>query len=187
MSMAYAGIGSRSTPEYAQKEMSWIASRLEMKGYTLRSGGAKGADQAFERGVVSKKEIYLPWKGFEGNKSELAVHSKKAYDMAKQFHPAWQKLTPVAIKFMARNSHQVMGKNMDDPVDFVLCWTPEGEICGGTGQAIRIAKFYNIPVINIFYEMWYENLMEVINGRRKDTPNQDIKLPKEPGTPLLLF
>ena len=50
---------------------------------------------------------------------------------------------------MARNSYQVLGRNLDDPVEFVICWTPGGSGSGGTGQAIRIAKDYQIPVFDL--------------------------------------
>ena len=70
----YAGIGSRETPKEIQDWFKIVAKYLEKNGYTLRSGGAKGADQAFERGVSEDdmKEIYLPWRGFENNKSKWA-------------------------------------------------------------------------------------------------------------------
>jgi hypothetical protein len=57
----YCGIGSRKTPENILIKMSKYASILERMGFTLRSGGALGADRAFERGVVNplKKEIFL--------------------------------------------------------------------------------------------------------------------------------
>jgi predicted Rossmann fold nucleotide-binding protein DprA/Smf involved in DNA uptake len=49
--MYYAGIGARSTPPQILSVMTRLASKLEGMGYTLRSGGAAGADTAFERGV----------------------------------------------------------------------------------------------------------------------------------------
>lgn len=188
MKKYYAGIGSRLTPKEVMDEMTWIAGRLERKGYVLRSGGAPGADMAFEAGVSdpANKEIYLPWPGFERNKSKLSSQSSEAARIAKKFHPSWDKLSQGTRKMMARNSHQVMGGDMSTPVDFVLCWTPEGKPVGGTSQAIRIAKFYKINVINMFDEFWYENLMETIHGGRKQAANKDIELPEEPSTLLLL-
>ena len=50
---------------------------------------------------------------------------------------------------MGRNSYQVMGKELNDPVLFVLCWTHLGQGSGGTGQAIRIAKHQGIPVLDL--------------------------------------
>ena len=31
---------------------------------------------------------------------------------------------------------------------FVVCWTPGGQLSGGTAQALRIATALNIPIIN---------------------------------------
>lgn len=53
--MFYTGIGSRETPQEIQNLMFKIAQKLDSK-YILRSGGADGADLAFEKGS-SKKEI----------------------------------------------------------------------------------------------------------------------------------
>ena len=43
---------------------------------------------------------------------------------------------------------QVLGEDCNTPSSFVLCWTPNGKEIGGTSQALRIAKHYNIPIIN---------------------------------------
>lgn len=45
--------------------------------------------------------------------------------------------------------------HLDDPAAFVLCWTPDGSLdgtgsdTGGTGQALRIAAAYDVPVFNL--------------------------------------
>jgi predicted Rossmann fold nucleotide-binding protein DprA/Smf involved in DNA uptake len=46
----YAGIGSRETPKEICNKMTEIASLLEKQDFVLRSGGANGADSAFEKG-----------------------------------------------------------------------------------------------------------------------------------------
>lgn len=46
--LIYTGIGSRETPEWAICKIKKIGGYLYDKGYTLRSGGADGADLAFE-------------------------------------------------------------------------------------------------------------------------------------------
>ena len=149
--MYYAGIGSRETPEDVLKVFVNIGRYLATKGYILRSGHAKGADQAFERGCDNAKglkEIYIPWKRFEGSDSTLIVSDIKAYEIAEKYHPYWHNLKDGAKKLQARNSHQVLGKDLNAPSDFVICWTKNGKGSGGTGQAIRIAKVYNIPVFD---------------------------------------
>lgn len=140
----YAGIGSRETPPDILALMTKIAVSLAKSGHILRSGGADGADSAFEAGA-NEKEIYLPWLGFNGNPSKL-LPSKEAFIMAEKFHPAWHKCSHAARKLHARNCHQVMGKDLKTPSAFIICWTKGALGGGGTGQAIRIAKAHDIPV-----------------------------------------
>lgn len=145
----YTGIGSRETPADVQQLFTRVASRLDELGYTLRSGGADGADLAFERGATNK-EVFLPWRGFNGSSSTLVWKDNRAMDIARELHPAWGRLSQGAQKLMARNIHQVLGWDLNNIVlsDFILCWTPNGKGGGGTGQAIRLAKVYNTPVID---------------------------------------
>jgi hypothetical protein len=70
----YTGIGSRKTPENILKLMQAIGKRLGSLGIRLRSGGAEGADSAFEGGArraFKEKHgleplIFLPYPGFCG-------------------------------------------------------------------------------------------------------------------------
>lgn len=150
MNKVYAGIGSRATPSPILSLFARLARRLENRGYLLRSGGAIGADTAFEMGVLlaDHKEIFLPWKGFNNSTSALHYIGAPAITMASEFHPNWNALKPAGRKFMARNCYQVLGLDLKSPVDFIICWTPGGLVYGGTGQALRIAQEYKIPVIN---------------------------------------
>lgn len=147
----YAGIGARGTPIHILAEMTNLAQNLELSGWTLRSGGANGADSAFEAGVADphNAKIFLPWRNFNNNPSALFDISDDAYEMAASFHPAWNRCSPAARKFHARNCYQVLGLHLDAPVRMVVCWTPDAAVTGGTGQALRIAEHHNIPVFNM--------------------------------------
>jgi hypothetical protein len=147
----YAGIGSRSAPPSARLEMTMIAKRLEALGYVLRSGGAEGADSAFEAGVKSEynKRIYLPWRGFNGKKGIVCGDDPEWQFIAKQHHPRWRNLAPAARLLMGRNTAQVIGRGLENDSKFVVCWTPNGLGEGGTGQAIRIARAHGIPVFDL--------------------------------------
>lgn len=145
----FAGIGSRETPAEAQAWLCEVTKMLCRSGFGLRSGAADGADQACERGcdmVAGKKQIFLPWFNFNKHNSRLCYPSDAALEISAQFHPNWDRLTPGVRKLHARNAHQVLGPQLDEPVRFVLCWTPKGSGSGGTGQAIRIARAHEIPV-----------------------------------------
>ena len=146
----YAGIGSRETPKEVQEKMTGIAKRLSLLGYVLYSGGADGADAAFERGATHKK-IFLPWKDFNGrleDGNEYVVPPKNL-DFVNRFHPKPESLSRGGISLMSRNTYQVLGPDLKSPVEFVLCWTKDGKASGGTGQAIRVATHYKIPVFNL--------------------------------------
>ena len=151
----YAGIGSRNTPDEIQAKMKRLSNALS-KVFVLRSGGANGADSAFEE--TSKScEIYLPSESFNHRIHDGIKYLNyqkmpgvvQAQDMTYQFHPKADTLSEFAFHLHSRNAMQIFGKDMNHPVDFVICWTPNGEMTGGTAQAIRIANHYNIPVYNL--------------------------------------
>jgi hypothetical protein len=150
MSCFYAGIGSRETPAAVRARFFMLAKELGEAGWTLRSGGAEGADQAFESGLEPHhpREIYLPWPGFSGNRSRLFKPTTEAFELAKQFHPAWERCSAAARRMHARNMHQVLGQDLASPAELVVCWTPDGRGGGGTGQAIRLAKSRDIPIFD---------------------------------------
>ena len=94
-------------------------------------------------------EIYIPWKGFNGSASEYILkENDEAINIASQFHPAFDRLSQGAQKLQARNSYQVLGYELKDPSVFIVCWTKGGKGSGGTGQALRLAKEYSIPVFD---------------------------------------
>jgi hypothetical protein len=156
---AYAGIGSRDTPAAICADMTRIAAALERRGLTLRSGGARGADAAFEAGTSEAREIYLPLTGWRGSDSALhpltlgAAAWDEALAIAERLHPAWDRVrSDRARALLARDSFQILGRTLTSPSRFVLAWTPGGEDSGGTGQTIRIAQCYGVRVLNFHDE-----------------------------------
>ena len=145
----YAGIGSRRTPPDVCDIMTKLARWLAEKGLILRSGGADGADSAFEKGAGEAKEIFLPWKMYNRNGSKLFPPTDDAIRLASEFHPAWHNCYGPTKKLLGRNMHQILGQSLDSPVLFVVCYTLNGEAIGGTGVALRCAQSRNIPVHNL--------------------------------------
>lgn len=163
---AYAGIGSRETPADILELMEALGMHLAYAGWTLRSGCAPGADSAFEQGAfdatmvnrrAARPELFLPWPKFEGRRSALTARDEpqaEALPIAAKFHPRWDSLKQGAQKLHARNVHQILGLDVTAPTPsrFVLCWTKDGEGGGGTGQALRIAKAYDVPIFDLAIE-----------------------------------
>ena len=145
----FAGIGSRSAPQSFKELVDKIAPFLVKKGYVLRSGGADGADfyweNAYDNAGVNK-EIYLPWHGFNENKSRL-LWEQADWDTTKEFHPRWESLKLGARQLMARNTCQ-LGIHAETMSSFVCCWTEDGKGGGGTGQALRLANHYKIKIFD---------------------------------------
>ena len=188
--MSYAGIGSRRTGDAIDPDskrpilevMEEIATELEGLGYTLNSGHADGPDQAFEKGVKedSHKQIFL--------KSNA---TSRTYKIAREVHANWRALSAYAKGLQARNTFQVFGRDLDKPVDFVLCYTPDGAEndprtgetehltgynrpgipnTGGTGQAISMASMKGIPVINMANPGWRARLDAILAQSKQYEP-----------------
>lgn len=153
-SSCYAGIGSRNAPSSALILISQIAAVLARQGLLLRSGGSPGADTAFEKGADSaygKKEVFLPWKGFNGHSSPYFTPSLQAEVAASFCHPNWRACSAPARLLHARNCQQVYGENMSSAADFVLFWAPEerGIVKGGMATAVTLARTMEIPTFNL--------------------------------------
>lgn len=172
----YTGIGSRETPIEILDEMKYLASKLSEKYFILRSGGAKGADSAFESGSLPiLKNIYYATppkydsEVHDGIVSSHVCDFNTAMNIASKYHPYWYSLKYYSKLLMARNVFQVLGHTMNIPSELVIAWTPNGlNICdefinrsginlsdinsyldGGTSLAIKLAIANNIPVYNL--------------------------------------
>jgi hypothetical protein len=163
----YSGIGSRDTPAPILLQMEQLAVLASEQGWILRSGGAVGADSAFEAGcdkVSGQKEIYIPFKLFNNHHSSLYPPSELAHMTAKYVHPNYTALSRVARLLIGRNMHQILGWNMSLPVRCVVCYTKDGcesfktysRGTGGTGSAIALASYLSIPVFNLYHKDRYD-------------------------------
>jgi hypothetical protein len=185
MNKFYAGIGSCETPPDILQLMGEIAEKLAGSGWRLRSGGAQGADTAFQQGVENYcrkqvflpqdfQEIYLPWNGFNNLKEDkssgyIVYHDYHADRLAMKYHPIYDRLSGKQRQLMARNGYQVLGKDLQTPSTFIVCWTRDGSVgktsrgTGGTGQAIRIAFAHNIPIFNLQMTAHLQRLLDYVD------------------------
>lgn len=146
----YTGVGSRNCPIEVKPLILEFADILNKCGFTLRSGGAEGADSFFEERAGLSKEIYLPWKNFNKNTSPYYEVSAEAIAMGMKFHPHGSTLTEPVKKIMGRNCYQVLGLDLATPSEFLVVWTEGGLKRGGTSLAMSVAEAYNIPIYNLF-------------------------------------
>lgn len=163
MTIRYAGIGSRETPDSILSAFEEIGEKAATADIILRSGRAPGADSRFEKGCHKNSgvcQIFTPWPRFPNGSDLLSypeipfdsiepAQKERAIASVKKYHPAPDRLSPAAMKLMARNYCQMFGAStLDHETDLVVCWTKDGKASGGTGQAIRMAQDNNIPVLN---------------------------------------
>ena len=178
MAKYYTGVGSRETPTVILDLMREVGEMLAARGWTLRSGGAKGADQAFELGWLDwylnqkpmpkepRAEIYLPWNGYEKHdegacfganilpREEDAI-TQRARMIASSIHPNWMACKQGAQKMHTRNVFQVLGQDLNTPSTFLIAYAKEdkhGNPKGGTATAIRLAKENGVKVYNLYRE-----------------------------------
>lgn len=163
----YAGIGSRETPPEVCETMTRIAVHLNTRSWLLRSGHAPGADEAFEKGsAFPYSEIFLPWQNFRGAMGQeyvVPTFTPEIQKIAKDHHPRWDLCNVHVRKLHMRNVCQVLGQDCQTKAAMVICWTPEGKGSGGTGQAIRIARAYDIPVFDIALDRAKHELCEFLD------------------------
>ena len=173
----YTGVGARSTPPEMLNIIRNIASVLGKQGWVLRSGGAEGADKAFEAGCDAahgSKKIYIPWSGFNNYIPDgvsimtLDQGSRDgAIDIIKDVHPAFNRLSRGALALHARNALQVLGLYLDSPSQFLICYATtdrDGVPTGGTRTAWMIAHMNDIPCINLFNDRDYERVVKLLEA-----------------------
>ena len=173
---AYAGIGSRQTPPAVLDAMARIAHALGNAGVALSSGGADGADHAFETGALRSRApltVHTPWPGYNGYRpgsdappSMTVIHPRPAdtlngttyADLARRHHPAWDRLRSRGVRALFVRNVSILAGALDAdgdvlPVRAVIAYTPNGlsrgRAAGGTGHTLRIAAELGIPAVNL--------------------------------------
>lgn len=166
--MIIAGVGSRKISGQIRMEMIEIGRWARQEKVWVRSGRAEGSDQAFASGTQEYCIQYLPWasfnKDFISRAHDFVLPEKLTdyhHQLIKKYHPAPDKLSRGAYRLMARNCYQVLGKDLNQPVNAVICWCeehygPDGQTVwsGGTGFANRMAFDMDIPIINMYREQF---------------------------------
>lgn len=146
-----------------------VCMRLAQLGVTFTSGlcelGMDGiAQKAYSKAVdlglakESQFEVYVADQ-YNIRKSSLPrkhlaiVRNKDLISeterIASEVHPAWDRCNEWARGMHSRNCHQILGYDLKSPVDAVICWTPNGNVVGGTRTALLLAQDAGIPIFNL--------------------------------------
>ena len=170
--MRIALIGSRKLethPDYALYEK--VCYRIAQLGHTFSSGLApKGADaiaqhmysKALAEGLVTPEhfEVYvsdqraidinpLPNKHLAIIRNPDLISETELLCLQVMGEQHWSRCNAYARGMHSRNCHQILGYNLDHPVDAVITWTPAGAKVGGTKTALLISELHHIPIFNL--------------------------------------
>lgn len=139
MTKYYTGVGSRNLTPSQLSLLEEIGKVMASKGFTLRSGGADGADIAFQKGACSvnptKTEIWIPWKTFNNlplsqeslSQANYVTISQEQTEKAGQWlcdtgiMPWWSNCKQSVQKLHSRNVHQVVGRGKDEETSSGNC------------------------------------------------------------------
>lgn len=160
----YTGIGSQTITEEESVLITSIGEVMARKGYILKSGAARGADEAFQLGACnvnpSMTDILLPWgsfkdrlqSSFEGINYRVPTAGEfrvaREYLVAECIIPWFDSMKPANKKFHGRNYYQVMGM-VNTSVVIYCANEANSEVSGGTRTAVMIARELGIPTYNL--------------------------------------
>lgn len=176
MTKIVTGIGTRKPPandEDLNETMRIFCYFAVKMGWRLRSGGAIGMDQWFERLWDDNKEIYIhePRVGRRVHGENGAIHiddyrADQAKKIALGIHPNPKALKPDGVALHTRNIFQVLGENLDNPSDIIVYYAKfdddGAEITGGTRTAVVFGKQQQINHFNLILPDERTRLIEYV-------------------------
>jgi len=163
-----ACVGSRAITASEENLLQCIGEQLVRSGWTVHSGGAQGADQAFAKGAARALAarasgglvIHLPWVSYEraAANSAVALSAGRAEldtvpftaderALALSEHPAPDRLTAGGVTLMTRNVRIIFPAGLAaPPVQLVVALPSNKPGGGGTGHALRLATRFQIAI-----------------------------------------
>lgn len=164
-------IGSRKAPYQILQLINAIGWMYAKDGYLLRSGDAIGVDKEGAIGFSPEmKELYIS-DPKETDQSHISWYNlsdqakiKSVYHASSVCEDFWQRHISHQLLF-ARNSCQILGRELDDPVDKVIYYAAQNGniISGGTRIAVYIAKKYGIECENLYHNEVFNKYRYLLN------------------------
>lgn len=197
MYVPYTGAGFERAPESILNLIAEVSYLLSIQGHTLRVGAYRGCSAAFRAGVNAAfrkgvcgtrpltpklsrpepalKEVYLPYRGYEGHhddavfayedkiRDRIFSHLKKT-DLAPYISAP---RSAIELNDVVARVYQLLGNGLNRHSKFVLCWTPDaatkfGECDfsnGSTFVTIALAEIFKIPVYNMCKPRHFEKIV----------------------------
>lgn len=176
MTKIVAGIGTRHPPtddadlNETMRVFCYFAVKM---GWHLRSGAAIGMDSWFERLWDNNKEIFIAKErisgkrhGYDGANFVEGPLEVAAFNIMKHIHPKGSKLKGIAKAMHTRNIFQILGEDLNTPVDLIVYYAKfddEGaEITDGTRTAVVLGKQRGINEFNLILPDERTRLLEYI-------------------------
>ena len=137
---------------------------IAQKAYSQAMSEGKATASQFEVYVAEQKNITrspLPNKHLAVVRDPRLIKETHKLCLKVMGEAHWNRCNEWAKGMHSRNCHQIFGADLKSPVDAVICWTPNGNIQGGTATAIKLAMDAGIPVFNLGRIDQYDCQMEI--------------------------
>lgn len=178
-SYAWYNFSPNGIPDNILNNILSVCKSLSKKGFIYRHNGS--ASDVIPNKILKIEDInfesYLPWSKFNSeldkDKVKLQFPNLEAYNIACAYHSKFTTLPASVRAILASTVNSLFGKNVTDPVNFVLCYTECGtealskkvdyKKLGNLSFILRIAADANIPVFNFKNDKVISNLKEYLS------------------------
>lgn len=122
------------------------------------------------------KEIYLPWKRMAPDleNAHMVYPNRSAYEFGVYYAKKFLSFPPAVRALRAMTIHTLLGKKCNNPVDFVILWSENGEEklredsdfkkLGNLPNVFSVCSDLNIPMFNIGNKESLTKLVEKIKA-----------------------
>lgn len=122
------------------------------------------------------KEIYLPWKRMAPDleNAHMVYPNRPAYEFGVYYAKKFLSFPPAVRALRAMTIHTLLGKKCNNPVDFVILWSENGEEklredsdfkkLGNLPNVFSVCSDLNIPMFNIGNKESLTKLVEKIKA-----------------------
>lgn len=175
---SYMVMVATTPPEDVVEILNKIISTLATKNFTLRyqyDSMISFTKELSNRENITK-EIYLPWKRMAQDLENvhLTYPTRPAYEFGVYYAKKFLSFPPAIRALRAMGIHTILGKQCNNPVDFCILWSENGEEklredsdfkkLGNLPNIFSVCNDLNIPMFNIGNKDSLTKLVEKIKA-----------------------